>query len=436
MNLDFTHEPAARSWVASANAPESDFPLQNLPLGVANGRILIAIGDQALDVPGALDAGLLAALPSLVVEALRRPRLNELFGLGRPALQQVRHAAFRLLAAGSPSQAHANMHLRPRAELPLQLPASIGGYSDFFTCFNHAYNCGTLFKREQPVSPNFRSLPIAYHGRASSIVVSGTPVRRPNGQARDPKDDRSIRFGPTQRLDYEFELGALIGQGNLLGEPIPVDRAEQHLAGLCLLNDWSARDIQAWEAQPLGPFLGKNFMSSVSPWVVTLDALEPYRVQAMPRRHDDPPLLKYLAGSSADGPTTFELHTEVRLSTKETRERGEAPKLLSRALFSRDGDWTFAQMVAHHTVNGCNLSPGDLLGSGTISGPERGSEGCLLELTRGGSEPVRLGANESRTFLQDGDQVSLSAWCGRPGLPRIGFGSCIGEVMPALDLGL
>jgi fumarylacetoacetase len=436
MNLDFTHEPAARSWVTSANARESDFPLQSLPLGVAGGRILIAIGDRAFDVQGALDAGLLPDLPGKVQNALHAPRLNALFGLGRPALQEVRHAAFRLLAAGSSEEADARKHLRFRAELQLQLPASIGGYSDFFTCFNHAYNCGTLFKREQPVSPNFRSLPIAYHGRASSIVVSGTPVRRPNGQSRDPKDDRSIRFGPTQRLDYEFELGAIVGQGNPLGEPIPVDCAEQHLAGLCLLNDWSARDVQAWEAQPLGPFLAKNFMSSVSPWIVTMDALEPYRVPAMPRRPDDPPLLKYLAGSSADGPTTYEIHTEVRLSTKEMRARGETPKLLSSALFSRDGDWTFAQMVAHHTVNGCNLSPGDLLGSGTISGPARGSEGCLLELTRGGSEPVHLRGHESRTFLEDGDQVSLSAWCARPGLPRIGFGNCIGEVAPAHELGL
>lgn len=434
MTLDFTHNPSARSWVSSANEDGSHFPLQNLPLGVADSRIVVAIGDQALDVRGALAAtGLLAGLSTEVQVALESPRLNVLLSLGRGALRAVRHAVFNVLKADSPAKAVAQTFLSAQSQLVLQLPCAIGSYTDFFTCYNHAYNCGTFVKRDQPVPPNFWSLPIAYHGRASSIVVSGTPVVRPNGQWRDERGD-AVRFGPSQRLDFEFELGAVIGKGNQLTHPVPVDEAEQHIAGLCLLNDWSARDVQAWEAQPLGPFLSKNFTSSVSPWIVTLDALEPYRVAALERREGSPTLHTYLAGSSESGLTTYEIHTEVRLSTPLMREHGYAPALLSTALFSRDGGWTFSQMVAHHTIGGCNLSPGDLLGSGTISGPGRGEEGCLLELTRAGSEPAQLPGGESRSFLQDGDEIYLSAWCSRPGLPRIGFGTCVGEIMPARKL--
>ncbi|MBY4595395.1 fumarylacetoacetase [bacterium BD-1] len=434
--LDFTHDPTARSWVASANDPTTHFPLQNLPWGVADGRVVVAIGAHILDVRGALEAQLLPSIDCQIQQALRASRLNELLALGREPLRQLRHALFRMLQAGSPAESELKRHLKDQAEAALQLPVTVGDYTDFFTCFNHAYNCGTIFRREQPVSRNFRSMPIAYHGRASSVVVSGTSVVRPHGQFRDPGDAQTIRFGPSQRLDFELELGAIIGRGNSLGTPIHVDQAEEHIAGLCLLNDWSARDIQSWEAQPLGPFQAKNFMSSISPWIVTLDALEPYRVPAMPRRADDPPLQAYLAGRTPSGPTTFALHTEARLFTADMRRRGASPALLSQALFSRDGDWTFSQMVAHHTINGCNLSPGDLLGSGTISGPQRGEEGCLLELTRDGTEPVHLGSNECRAFLEEGDQVHLSAWCAREGYPIIGLGVCVGEVQPAIKLEL
>ena len=429
--LDFTHDPSARSWVEAANTPDTDFPIQNLPLGVSDGQIVIAIGDQALNLQAALDAGLLPDLPAQLQAALRTPRLNGLFSLGRPAIRQLRHAAFKLLKTGDQITQAASACLIPQEQFRLQLPCDIGGYSDFFTSFNHAYNCGVIFRRDQPVQPNFHSMPIAYHGRASSIVVSGTPVVRPHGQSRVDASSPRSRFGPSQRMDFEMELGAVIGKGNALGSTIPVDDAEAHIAGLCLLNDWSARDVQSWEAQPLGPFLAKNFMSTVSPWVVTLDALEPYRAPAAPRRAEMPPVHEYLAGSSLREPSTYEIHTEVRISTPAMRKRAEPPMPLSRALFSRDSVWTFSQMVAHHTVNGCNLVTGDLLGSGTISGPEPGSEGCLLELTRAGEVPVQLASGEARSFLEDGDEVSLTAWCARPGLPRIGLGTCIGRIMPA-----
>ncbi|MBL0419123.1 fumarylacetoacetase [Ramlibacter sp. AW1] len=428
-----------RSWVQEANLAGADFPLANLPLcvfgeraGAGDPRIGAGIGAAVLDLRAAGAAGLLGALDDATAEAMQAASLNPLFALGRPAWRAVRAGVAALLREGASGERQARSMLRPMDAVEFALPAAIGDYTDFFTSYNHAYNAGALFRPDSPVFPNFHSLPIAYHGRASSIVVSGTPVVRPKGQARRGAGSVETVFGPTRRLDFEMELGAFIGPGNPLGRSIAADRAEDHIAGLCLVNDWSARDVQAWETQPLGPFLGKNFATSISPWVVSLDALEPYRVARAPRRAGQPPLHDYLLGTAEGGPSTFEIRTEVQLSTARMREQGLAPVVLSRALFSRDGDWAFSQMVAHHTVNGCNLRPGDLIGSGTISGPDRGTEGCLLELTRGGAEPLALPGGETRAFLQDGDELTLTAYCERPGLPRIGFGRCTGTVLPAL----
>lgn len=318
-----------------------------------------------------------------------------------------------------------------QADAQFGLPAVIGDYTDFLTSYHHAHNVGTLFRPDAPVLPNFSSLPIAYHGRSSSIEVSGAPVYRPNGQYRATHHGTDIVFGPSRRLDLEMELGAFIGRGNARGHPIAVDEAGEHLAGLCLLNDWSARDIQAWESQPLGPLLGKNFVSTISPWVVSPLALAPYRTAPAPRRPQDAPLQPYLRYAGDTSLAALEIHVEVRLGTARMRARGLPPRTVSTALFSRDCDWTFDQMIAHHTINGCNLRPGDLLGSGTISGPDAGTEGSLLELTHGGKRPLDLGEGETRTFLEDGDEVVLTAYCERPGLPRIGFGECRGVVQPA-----
>jgi fumarylacetoacetase len=302
----------------------------------------------------------------------------------------------------------------------------IGDYSDFLSSFHHAYNVGMMLRPDEPVLPNFHTIPIAYHGRSSSIMVSDQPVYRPNGVQRVAHGSNETRFGPTRRLDLEVELGAFIGSGNLHGVPISVDDASEQVVGLCVLNDWSARDIQSWETQPLGPFLGKNFASTIAPWVVCTDALEAYKVPAVKRRDDLPPLQSYLQ-TSGEG-WTYEIYLETFLSTEKMREHGLPAVRISKSLFSRDSIWTFAQMVAHHTVNGCNLRPGDLLGSGTLSGPDVGSEGCMLELTRAGTKPLSLPSGESRSFIEDGDEVSITAFCERPGLPRIGFGRCIARI--------
>jgi fumarylacetoacetase len=308
------------------------------------------------------------------------------------------------------------------------MPSTIGGYTDFYASMHHATNVGSLFRPEHPLLPNYRHLPIAYHGRTSSLVISGTAIRRPSGQVKDADDPVPI-FRPSSRLDYEAEVAALIGEGTRLGDPVQVNDAERHIFGLCLLNDWSARDIQTWESQPLGPFLAKNFATSLSPWVVTLDALAPFRRHPNPRNADDPPLLPHLKARQ-DGQGGIELAVEVHLRSARMRDEGVEPVRLSRGSFG-DMYWTFAQMVAHHTSNGCNLLPGDVIGSGTVSGPEPGSRGCLLELTRG-SQPIQLSKDEARTFLSDGDEVILRGFCERSGYARIGFGECRGVVLPAL----
>ena len=389
----------------------TDFPIENLPFGVvdrdAEPHICTAIDDQLLDLHTATRAGLLDE-PTLL-----EPLLNAF--MAKHVTVATKQKIRELLRSGN-----ANEHLLPLRGAKMLLPIRIGDYTDFYASVHHATNVGSMFRPDNPLLPNYKWIPIGYHGRSSSIVVSGTPVKRPHGQTRDDQNAPPV-FGPTKRLDYEMELGIVIGSPNALGAPVPASDALNHVFGFCLVNDWSARDVQTWEYQPLGPFLAKNFATSVSPWIVTLDALEPYRTTAFKRAEGDPAPLPYLADD-----TGFDITVEVWLRTQKMSE----PVRLSRGNF-RDMYWTVAQLVAHHTSNGCNLQPGDLLASGTISGPEKDARGSLLELTWRGTEPVQLPSGESRKFLEDGDEVILRGYCEREGLPRIGFGECRGVVAPA-----
>ena len=430
---DQTHDPARRAWLDSANAEGSDFPVQNLPFGVitrdgGEGRVAVAIGDRALDLRAALDAGHLAGLPEATLQACRAPRLNPLMSLGPSAWLSLRHALSDLLRVDGPGPRPAPASLPRQAEVGMVLPAEIGDYTDFYASVHHATNVGRMFRPDNPLLPNYKWVPIGYHGRASSVVVSGTPVRRPRGQVKDDGAE-APSFAPTRRLDYEVELGCYIGPGNALGEPVPIGAAADQLFGFCLLNDWSARDVQAWEYQPLGPFLAKNFASTVSPWIVTSAALAPFRAPVAARAPGDPAPLPYLSDleDAAAGGVGVEL--EVLLQTEAMRAGGYPPYRLSRS-DALDLYWTPAQLVAHHASNGCNLRPGDLLGSGTVSGPEDGARGCLLELTWRGSRPVTLPGGESRRFLEDGDEVILRGSCRRPGAVPIGFGECRGRIVP------
>jgi fumarylacetoacetase len=397
--LDETHDPALESWVESANRPSCDFPIQNLPLGVfrhagdAGPRLGTAIGDFVLDI----------------AEWLRGENLNAYMSLTATERRDFRRTLSKMLARGSPIR-----NLVPQSECQMLLPAVIGDYTDFYASIHHATNVGRMFRPDNPLLPNYKHLPVAYHGRASSIAVSGTPVRRPAGQLGPG------RFGPSAELDYEIELGAFLGPGNRIGEPIPIAEAEQHIAGVCLLNDWSARDIQRWEYQPLGPFLSKNFATSISPWMVTLEALEPFRCPAP--EHEAVPL-PYLQD---DHPAAFDIKLEVWLRSEEM----ESAVLVSASNFA-DMYWTFSQMVAHHTSNGCPIRPGDLIASGTVSGPDKRNRGCLLELTLKGSELLHLPSGEMRSFLSGGDEVTLRGYCMRDNFKPIGLGNCQGTVLPA-----
>ncbi|MDB5103682.1 MAG: fumarylacetoacetase [Fibrobacteres bacterium] len=448
LRLDDTHDAALRSWVASANAPDCDFPIQNLPFGVFKRRgaadaprVGIAIGDRILDVYACHRAGLFAgqaadAEAAEAAAACDRPSLNDLAALGRGPRTALRRQAGALLKEGDDrirSQADWERRLMPAMkDAEMSLPAVIGDYTDFYASVYHATNVGRLFRPDQPLLPNYKYLPIGYHGRASSIVASGTPIRRPCGQAK-ADDAARPSFGPSKVLDYEVEAGFLVGPGNALGEPIAIGEAEDHLFGICLVNDWSARDLQKWEYQPLGPFLAKSFATSVSPWVVTMEALEPFRVPAFPRPDGDPAPLPHLDQSGIAGRAGLNATFELHLLTPRMRESGNAPFRLSRAN-CRDLYWTPGQLLAHHASNGCNLRPGDLLGSGTLSGPAKENEGCLLELTLGGKEPIALPGGESRRFLGDGDEVILKAYCEAPGFARIGLGECRGTILPAHPL--
>lgn len=423
--VDDTHDPARRSWVDAANDPGGDFPIQNLPFGrfcehgqdpdAGDWRIGVAIGDQVLD---------LAAL-GLIDTA----DMNALMGRGADYHQRLRRRLVDGLSSGCDEQARWAAALRPQAAVALGLPCRIGDFTDFYTSIHHARAVGRMFRPEQPLLPNYQWVPIGYHGRGSSVVPSGAAIRRPRGQTCPP-GSAVPTVGPSQRLDYELELGALIGRANPLGEPVPLADAEARIFGLTLLNDWSARDLQAWEYQPLGPFLAKNFATSLSPWVVTLAALAPFRAP-FERPPGDPPPLPYLASADNRARGAFDITLEVWLETAHMRRQGTPEIHLSRSNY-RDAYWTLAQLVAHHTVNGCNLRGGDLLGTGTLSGPAPDQAGSLLELSQGGRVPVVLGNGEERVFLEDGDAVILRGYCARAGFRRIGFGDCRGTVLPAI----
>jgi fumarylacetoacetase len=435
------NDPSLTSWVASAQAPGTDFPVQNLPFGVFRRRGTgempragVAIGDQVLDLPACLAEGMLHGLAeSPAAGACAQPSLNELMSLGRPRVTALRQAVSEALRAGaSPTRRdrdRAERVLVPQADAELLVPAEVGDYTDFYASVHHATNVGAMFRPDQPLLPNYKWVPIGYHGRASSLVPGGAPVRRPSGQRKGPAESAPA-FGPSRMLDYELELGAFVGPGTPLGGRPEAAEAEAHLFGLCLVNDWSARDLQAWEYQPLGPFLAKSFATTVSPWVVTLDALEPFRAPAAARPEGDPAPLPYLYSPVDQARGAFDVTVEAWLRTPAMREAGAPAVRLSRGSF-RDMYWTVGQLLTHHASNGCNLRPGDLLASGTISGPSRESLGCLLELTRRGAEPLRLPNGESRAFLEDGDEVVLRGYCERPGAVRIGFGECAGVVLPA-----
>ena len=433
--LNETHNPALKSWLASANAAGCDFPIQNLPFAVFRRqgsseafRGGVAIGDQILDLAALARAGVLKAEAATATQAGAQDKLNALMALGPSAWSALRLALSRALREGAPEQAALQACLVPQAAAEYDVPARIGDYTDFYTSVHHATNIGKQFRPDNPLLPNYKWVPIGYHGRASSIGVSGQQFRRPVGQTLPPGATEPS-FGPCKRLDIELELGIFIGSGNALGDAVDISEAEDHVFGICLLNDWSARDIQGWEYQPLGPFLSKNFASTVSPWVVTLEALAPYRV-AFTRAEGDPQPMAYLDSVANRSGGAFDIQLQVGLQTPKMREDGQADASICRTSY-RHAYWTVAQMVTHHTVNGCNLQPGDLLGSGTLSGPTLDQAGALIELTTGGKNPIALPNGEQRTWLEDGDSVVLRGWCEREGATRIGFGECVGTVLPA-----
>lgn len=432
-SLNQTHDRQMQSWVASANG-HSDFPIQNLPLGTfspAGGspRAGVAIGDHILDLPGAVAAGLLAGDGSGAVEAASGGTLNALLALGGGPRQALRARLSEILREDSPDRPKAAPLLHRAASCELHLPVAIGDYTDFYVGIHHANNIGKQFRPDNPLLPNYKHIPIGYHGRASSVRPSGFPVRRPNGQTKTP-DAADPVFGPSNRLDYELELGVWVGPGSELGDPLPIAQAADHIAGYCLLNDWSARDMQAWEYQPLGPFLSKNFTSTVSCWIVTPEALAPFRIPQPARPQGDPHPLPYLLDDADQSSGAFNVELEVLLLTAAMRAERMAPHRLSVSN-THHMYWTAAQMVAHHTSGGCDLRPGDLLGTGTISGPGAGSCGSILETTLGGREPIELPTGEKRRFLEDGDEVLMRARARRDGFASIGFGECRAVIQPA-----
>lgn len=432
--LDTTHDPKLTSWVASANG-HPDFPIQNLPFGIVSPkggapRAAVAIGDQALDLDAALGAGLFSGESLQAVEAMRGGTLNAFLALGAGQRRALRGRLSEILSAGSTDRATAEPLLLDLAGSTAHLPTRIGDYTDFYVGIHHATAVGKLFRPDNPLLPNYKWVPIGYHGRASSVVPSGTSVRRPKGQLKGPDFDEPI-FSESRRLDYELELGIWIGQGNDLGSPVGIGHAAEHIAGYCLFNDWSARDIQAWEYQPLGPFLAKSFASTVSPWIVTPEALAPFRIAQPARPAEDPAPLPYLTDATDQREGALAIQLQVLLGTPGLTEKGLPPHLISRS-DARHMYWTAAQLVAHHTSNGCNLNPGDLLGTGTISGPDFASTGSLLEASLGGKQAIKLPSGEERTFLQDGDEIIIRGRCVREGAVSIGFGECRGTIVAAV----
>ena len=435
--LNETHDPRLMSWVASANDGHTDFPIQNLPFAIFRRRGSsqawrggVAIGDQIVDMAAAVQAGIFDGDALAAARAATGATLNDLMGLGPKPASDLRKALSKALQTGSVQEAALKPCLVPQADAEYNLPARIGDYTDFYASVYHATNIGKQFRPDNPLLPNYKWVPIGYHGRSSSIGVSGQAFKRPRGQVKPPNADAPV-LKPSARMDIELEMGVFIGQANALGEPVTIERAEAHIFGLVLFYDWSARDIQPWEYQPLGPFLAKNFASSVSPWLVTQEALAPFRAPFI-RPDGDPQPLPYLDSAANRAAGALDIQLQVLLQTAAMREAGMAPALLSTSNAAQAAYWTPAQLVAHHTVNGCNLQPGDLLGSGTLSGPTPAQAGSLLELSQGGKQPITLPNGETRVFLQDGDTLILAGHCDRPGARRIGFGTCAGTVLPAL----
>lgn len=431
--LNETHDVSLRSWVTAANAEGCDFPIQNLPFAVFRTqgsdeafRGGVAIGDKIVDLAAVAQQNLLDGDAAVAANAGAQSTLNALMGLGNHYASALRLALSRALREGADQTLESA--LVPMTSAEYAVPAQIGDYTDFYTSVHHATSVGKLFRPDNPLLPNYKWVPIGYHGRSSSIGVSGQTFRRPVGQTKAP-DAAEPSFGPCKRLDYELELGIYIGAGNEMGDRIVLDEADNHVFGFCLFNDWSARDIQAWEYQPLGPFLAKNFASTVSPWVVTLEALAPYRT-SWTRDENDPQPLPYLESNANRAAGAFDIKLEVLIETETMRVAKQPAKSVSVSNFCHSY-WTVAQMVAHHTVNGCNLKPGDFFGSGTQSGPQHEEAGSLLELSCGGKEPVDLGNGETRTFLNDGDTVILRGWCQKEGAARIGFGEVASTILPA-----
>lgn len=455
-DINETHDPKLQSWVESANDPRTDFPIQNLPIVLFGApsdipRVGVRIGDSVLSLWDLWDAGCFASLDEGALDASFMVHLNIFMSDGAPIWRAVRWAVSKLLSADEPTLRD-DAALRERAllqvsDLTLLAPTTIGNYTDFYASVHHATNVGSMFRPDNALLPNYKWVPIGYHGRASSIVPSGTPIRRPMGQTKSDDAPGSApgstptppEFGPCKMLDYELEVGWFVGPGNNLGEPIPLEKAEDNIFGVCLVNDWSARDMQKWEYQPLGPFLAKNFATTISPYVVTMEALAPFRCAAYERPAGDPRPLPYLSSAANERAGGIDIQLEVLLTSAQMRERGAPPVRLSRGSF-RHMYWTIAQMLTHHASNGCNLRPGDLMASGTVSGPEPESRGCMLELSWQGRDasgkpmprkPIQLPTGETRTFLADGDEVIFKGFCEREGFRRIGLGECRGIIEPA-----
>ena len=431
--INETHDPSLRSWLASANEKGSDFPIQNLPFGVFRtsskeaGRIGVALGRSVVDIAASHGHGAFAGCgedAEAALKACHASTLNELMALEPRSWSALRRALQSALVDGAPTRE--SVVLVEQADAEMLLPVDIGDYTDFYCSIHHATNVGSLFRPDNPLLPNYKHLPIGYHGRASSVVISGTSVHRPSGQKR-PAEGETPPFGPSALLDYELEVGFFFGPGNALGETLPLDDVEERLFGFCLVNDWSARDIQAWEYQPLGPFLAKSFITSISPWIVTSEALAPFRVPSFERAEGDPQPLPHLDSERNRTLGGVDMDLEVHLSTEKMRAEGMKPHRLSRGNFNTMY-WTAAQMATHHASNGCNMRPGDLMASGTVSGPDKENRGCLLEITWRGAEPVELPSGEERKFLADGDELILSGHCESEGAVRIGFGECRGIV--------
>jgi fumarylacetoacetase len=433
LTLNETHDPTRRSFVETANRPDGDFPIQNLPFGVfrpsreAPPRVGVAIGDQILDVAAAAD--FFSGPVAEAAGACASPNLNRLMGLGPKAASILRTALSRSLSAEHGDKRLAE-HLVPMDSAELLLPVAISDFTDFYASVFHATNAGRAFRPDNPLLPNYKYVPVAYHGRASSVRVSGTPVKRPQGQRKAPNDE-APSYGPSHNMDFELELGLYIGTSTELGATVRISQAIEHVFGFCLLNDWSARDLQAWEYQPLGPFLGKNFATTVSPWVVTTEALAPFRMAAFEWPDGDPAPLPYLADAEDQRHGGLDITLEAYMSTEAMRRASMAPLRITQTSYSTMY-WTVAQMIAHHTSNGCNLALGDLVGSGTVSGPNRGSWGSLLELTSRGREPIMMPTGELRGFIEDGDEIIFKGFCSKQDYPRIGFGECRAMLLPAL----